>query len=188
MRALVVYESMYGNTAAIGESIANCLRAQGLEVEAGLVPEVDPLTTAEVDLLVVGGPTHVHGMSRASTRKTAADDEANTFAEPTLEPGLREWIGKLPTGTGRFAAAFDTRIDKPVIFTGSAAKGIGRRLQKCGFRLVVEPESFFVTTQNELVDGELEHATRWARAVAERAAGEARARGQEKPRAKVTAG
>jgi hypothetical protein len=159
---------MYGNTAAVGECIASSLRGGGIEAEAQLVSRVDPGETGDVDLLVVGGPTHVHGMSRSSTRKTAAEDEQNTFAEPTLAPGLREWIGELPPGGGRLAAAFDTRIDKPAILTGSAAKGIGRRLERRGFTLAVEPESFIVSTDNRLSDGKLEHAASWAREVVER--------------------
>jgi flavodoxin len=170
MKALVVYESMYGNTAAVGDAIAASLRAHGAEVEAGLVSKMDPTDTADVELLVVGGPTHVHGMSSSRSRKTAADDVENTFPDPTVAPGLREWLKQLPEGTGRLAAAFDTRIDKPIILTGSAAKGIGRRLMGRGFRLVLEPECFLVSTQNELLDGELQHATSWGAELAERAA------------------
>jgi hypothetical protein len=97
MKAVVVYESMYGNTAAIGEGIAAALRARGLEVDAGPVTRIDPAEVA-ADVLVVGGPTHAHGMSRPSTRKAAVDDEHNTFREPTVAPGLREWIEELPAG------------------------------------------------------------------------------------------
>jgi Flavodoxin len=169
MKALVVYESMYGNTAAVGEAVASSLRAAGLAAEASPVTKIDPTDTRDVDLLVVGGPTHVHGMSRSSTRKTAATDEKNTYAEPTIDPGLREWIEQLPSGTGRSAAAFDTRIDKPRIVTGSAAKGIGRRLKDRGFRLALEPECFLVSSQNRLLEGELEHAATWGTEVAEHA-------------------
>jgi hypothetical protein len=167
MRVLVVYESLYGNTAAVGEAIAASMRACGLDVEVGPVSRVDATRAAEVDLLVVGGPTHVHGMSSSATRKTAAGDEKNTFPEPTLEPGLRSWIKRLPPGGGRLAASFDTRFDKPVVLTGSAAKVIGRRLGRRGFRLVVEPECFLVSTQNLLLEGELERATSWGSQLAE---------------------
>jgi flavodoxin len=169
MRTLVVYESMYGNTAAVGDAIASALRVHGLEVESGLVSRIDPAETVEADLLVVGGPTHVHGMTSAASRKTAAGDEKNTFPEPTVEPGLRDWMKRLPSGEGRLAAAFDTRIDKPVIITGSAAKGIARRLEGRGFRLAAEPRSFLVSNENRLLDGELEHAAIWAGEVAKRA-------------------
>jgi hypothetical protein len=169
MKALVVYESMYGNTAAIGDAIATSLRARGLEVDAGLVTKIDPAQAAGVDLLVVGGPTHVHGMSSSKTREKAASDERNTFAEPTLEPGLRDWVKELPAGAGRLAAAFDTRIDKPAVLTGSAAKGIGRRLKGRGFRLVTDPECFLVSSENRLLEGEVEHAMTWATEVAAKA-------------------
>jgi Flavodoxin len=167
MKALVVYESMYGNTAAVGDAIAASLRDCGLGAEAAPVSRIDPEETADVDLLVVGGPTHVHGMSSTRSRKTAADDEKNTFPEPTLEPGLRDWVKQLPDGTGRLAAAFDTRIDKPVILTGSAANGIGRRLKGRGFRLILEPKSFLVSSQNRLLEAEAEHATNWGAELAE---------------------
>jgi hypothetical protein len=169
MNALVVSESMYGNTAAVGEAIAASLRALGVSTEARLVSKIDPVEAGEFELLIVGGPTHVHGMSRASTRKTAASDEKNTFPDLTLEPGLREWLRQLPLGENRPAAAFDTRIDKPAILTGSAAKGIARLLESRGFRLVVKPESFFVAGENQLVEGELEHAAAWGEGVAKRA-------------------
>lgn len=166
MKALVVFESMYGNTAAVAEAIAASLGAHGLEVRAGPVTEIGTGEARDANLLVVGGPTHVHSMSRAGTRKTAAEDEKNTYAHPTVTPGLREWIDDLPAGAGRLAAAFDTRIDKSVLLTGSAAKGIARRLTRHGFGLVVEPESFFVSTDNRLLEGEIDHAKRWGYEVA----------------------
>ncbi len=169
MRALVVYESMYGNTAMVGEAIADSLRAGGMDVNAGPVSNVSAAETAGADLLVVGGPTHVHGMSRASTRKVGAEDPKNLFAEPTVLPGLREWLETLPAGADRSATAFDTRLHKAVLLTGSAAKGIVHRLERAGFRMISDPESFFVTAENTLEDGEIEHAATWATDVAARA-------------------
>src|SRR5262245_56357749 len=110
MRALVVYESMYGNTHQVAETIANGL-AGAADVE---VLSLDDATTEVLDgadLLVVGGPTHVHGMSRASTRNAAVEAAKK---KPELEldpdapgPGLREWLASLPR-TSMKAAAFDT--------------------------------------------------------------------------------
>jgi len=166
MKALVVYESLYGNTAAIGEAIAASLRSHGLEVEAGSTSRISPAETAGFDLLVVGGPTHAHGMSKKQTRKAAIEDKKNTYAEATAEPGLREWLTDLPPGAGRLAAAFDTRIDKAAFLTGSAAKGVARLLEGNAYVLVVPPECFLVTAQNSLRDGELEHADEWGAALA----------------------
>jgi hypothetical protein len=167
MNALVVYESLSGNTAAIGEAVASSLRASGFEVTKGLVSKVNAAEAGEVDLLVVGGPTHVHGMTSATSRKTTASDQKNGFPEPTLDAGLRDWLKELPPGMGRLAAAFDTRIDKPVVFTGSAAKGIGHRLKGRGYWLVAQPQSFFVSGDNRLLEHELERAESWARDVAD---------------------
>jgi len=166
MRALLVYESMYGNTATVGEAIAASLRDEGVEVVSGPVSRFGPQAADGVDLLVVGGPTHVHGMSSARSRQTAVDDDKNTYPEPTLAPGLREWIRDLAPGEGRLAAAFDTRIDKPIFLTGSAAKGIAKRLERRGFNPILGPECFLVTTGNELVDGETQHATVWGTELA----------------------
>lgn len=169
MKALTVYESMFGNTAAVGEAIAASLRDRGIEVASGPVSKIGPDAAAEVDLLVVGGPTHVHGMSSTKSRQAAVEDPKNAYAEPTLAPGLREWIKDLAPGDGRLAAAFDTRIDKPIVFTGSAAKGIGKRLERRGFRLVLKPECFLVSTENALLEGETHHATIWGMELAEAA-------------------
>jgi hypothetical protein len=167
MNALVVYESMYGNTAAIGQAIGASLRAHGLKVIAGPISKIEPTEAVGVDLLIVGGPTHAHGMSRSATRLAAANDEKNEFHEPTVGPGLRKWMDDLPAGAARLAAAFDTRLDKPVFFTGSAAKGIARRLGQHDYRPVVRPESFLVSTKNLLIEGEIDHATAWGAGIAE---------------------
>jgi hypothetical protein len=166
MKAVVVYESLYGNTAAMAEAIARSLGEHALDVDVHPVTEVPEMETAEVELLVVGGPTHAHGMSRASTRAVGAGDEKNTFTDPTVDPGLREWLGALPDGAGRFGAAFDTRFDRSPVLTGSAAKGIAHRLEKQGFRLVAAPQSFFVTNENRLEDGQMERAASWGAALA----------------------
>jgi hypothetical protein len=170
MKALVVYESMFGNTGTIGEAIAASLREHGLEVEAGAISAFGPSALAGFDLVVVGGPTHAHGMSSKSTRKAAVEDKRYpSTGEGTGAPGLREWLNGLPSGTGRIAAAFDTRFDKPRFLTGSAAKGIARRLEQHGYHLVLEPESFFVNGDNQLEAGQTDRATAWGATLAERA-------------------
>ena len=166
MRAVVVYESMYGNTAAIADAIAAGLDGAGAAVTLRNVDDVTPADAASSDVLVVGGPTHAHGMTRASTRATALQDAANAYRDPTSGSGLRDWLGDLLPANGRSAAAFDTRVDIPPILSGAASKGIEGELRKRGFRSVVPRESFFVTKENALVPGELERARRWGGAIA----------------------
>ncbi|MEX1126227.1 MAG: flavodoxin, partial [Acidimicrobiia bacterium] len=71
MKALVVYESMFGNTKLIAEAVAGGL-TRHLDVETVEVGQ-KPVFGPGVDLVVVGGPTHAFGMTRASTRKSAAE-------------------------------------------------------------------------------------------------------------------
>ena len=128
-----------------------------------------PLSTG-ADLVVVGGPTHVHGMSRASTRKAAvqaADKPASPLhVEPSaLGPGLRDWFGSLGQYSAR-AAAFDTRFDGLAAFTGRASKGVAHALRAHGFDLIAAPESFLVTKQDQLEPQETERARDWGAGLA----------------------
>jgi len=162
MQAYVVYESMYGNTAKIAEAIGRGLKDAGLTVRVEPFNRMAPEQVVDADLLVVGGPTHAHGMSHEATRDTARTDDKNTNEEPGPEPGLRQWLHDLPEGAARPAATFDTRLHGPALFTGSAAKHITGRLEDRGFQIAAEPESFFVTKGNQLLDGEEARAQAWA--------------------------
>ncbi|MFB9385591.1 flavodoxin family protein [Pseudonocardia petroleophila] len=157
MDALVVVESMFGNTRRIAEAVALGL---GDRVHARVLEVGDPeaaRAAAVADLLVVGGPTHAFGMSRPATRRSAAEQGA-----PAVEVGLREWLADLaPAGPGRTAAAFDTRADRPRL-PGSAASAAARRLRRSGYAVVARPASFRVTgTTGPLVAGEEERARVW---------------------------
>jgi hypothetical protein len=164
MRAVVVYESMYGNTHLIAEAIGAGL-STAFDVRVVPVSQARPEVIADADLVVVGGPTHIHGMSRASTRKAAvkaADKPVGglTVEPDALGPGLREWFGWL----GRYpvrAAAFDTRLHGHATLTGRAAKGIARRLREHGFDVDAEPASFLVTKQDRLEPQEQDRARDW---------------------------
>lgn len=169
MRALVTFESVYGNTRAIAEAVAEGLR-QGAEVTVRSHDEADSAELGAADVLVVGAPTHMHGLPTSLSRKMAAkaSDEEGLPLDPsaTAEPGIRSWLSD-QTGDGRAAAAFDTRVDKSPALTGSAARAIGKRMRRRGFKLAVEPESFFVEdSEGPLADGELDRAREWGRSIA----------------------
>ena len=70
MRALIVYESMYGNTRRMAEAIAEGLEA-AMPTRVLPVASADYDALAGADLLLVGGPTHAHGMSHPATRAEA---------------------------------------------------------------------------------------------------------------------
>ena len=73
-RALVVFESMFGNGHRVAELVAEGLREAGCEAEVTSVTRAE--TAPEVDLLVLGGPTHALGMSRAATRASRSSHVA----------------------------------------------------------------------------------------------------------------
>jgi hypothetical protein len=169
MRAVVVYESMFGNTRRIAESIGAGLRSFG---SVAVVPasRATPELLADVDLLVVGGPTHAWNLSRPSTRQSAAATARKPGSGLTVEPeaagsGLREWfasLGQLPCR----AVAFDTRVKMPATLSGRASKGIGRRLRQHGCPRAGKAESFFVSKANQLLPGEEERARSWGAQLA----------------------
>jgi len=164
MRAVVIYESMYGNTHLIAEAIGTGLREHA-DVVVVPVQGATAAVAAGADLVVVGGPTHAHGMSRESTRKGAVAAAAKPESPLTMDPdapgpGLREWLDDV----GPFAAdgaAFDTRFDAPAALTGRASKGIARKLRHLGAHLVADPESFLVTKGDQLEPHEEERARAW---------------------------
>jgi flavodoxin-like protein len=161
MRSLVVYESWFGNTRQIAEEIADALAAEG-EVEVVSVDDPMPLLN-HVGLIVLGAPTHIHGLSSGRSRRGALDQFGG---QGEVGIGARGWIEQLPLCGGPPVAVFDTRADKPALLVGSAAHGMARRLRRRGYRLIAEPESFFVEgTPGPLEAGELERAAEWAKAL-----------------------
>jgi menaquinone-dependent protoporphyrinogen IX oxidase len=168
MRALVVYESMYGNTRVVAGEIAAGLRI-GYEVRMVPVAEATAELVAGADLLVAGGPTHMHGLSSASSRRMAVEAAAKEGSELRLDPdasgpGLRDWLKDLGRRDG-LAAAFDTRINGVPAFTGRASRPIAKLLKRHGYRLAAAPESFLVTSQSMLLDGEAARARRWGTTI-----------------------
>jgi hypothetical protein len=170
MRALVVFESMFGNTQKIADAIADGL-SSGMPTDLVEVGAGPGRIADDVGLLVVGGPTHAFGLTRPKTRESAADQaEGELVSRGT---GLREWLASLDGGSESIrAATFDTRINKPRL-PGSAARGAEKRLRKLGFRIEAPAESFYVDgTTGPLIDGELERARGWGERLAHKTVSE----------------
>jgi len=175
MRALVVYESMYGNTHIVAEHIADGLRTVA-DVQVVPVAGAGGDALSGVDLLVVGGPTHVHGLTSAKSRRAAVEAAAKPGTDLTVDPdaegpGLRDWFDSLDGPAETRAAAFDTRIDGPAIFTGRASRGIAHRLSHLGCQLIAPPESFLVDRNNHLLAGVAESAVAWGAKLGQSARG-----------------
>jgi hypothetical protein len=171
MRALVVYESMYGNTHRIAEAIARGLRS-AYAVQVVSVAGARYEDVGRCDLIVAGGPTHAHGMSRPDTREAAISAPRVKAEQLKVEPdaggvSLRVWLDTLGQGSG-YAAAFDTRLQGYAFVTGRASKGIAAMLRQHGFELLVEPISFLVDRHDHLLRGEEERAERWGATLGEK--------------------
>jgi Flavodoxin domain len=169
MNAVVVYESVYGNTRAIGEAIAEGLGGARVVSVANAGEALDAS-----DLLVVGGPTHIHGLATSRSRQMAVDaaHEDGHAVEPDAagDPGLRRWLSDLPEVDGIRAATFDTRLDRSAVMTGTAARGIARRLRHHGYDVIAR-ESFLVEdSEGPLEEGELGRAREWGAGLAEQLA------------------
>jgi hypothetical protein len=153
MKAVVVYESLWGNTAAVARAIAEGI---GPEARALSTAEATPDAIADAALIVAGAP--IQGFSLPSDRMRAGI-RMDTVPSPDVSaPTLRSWLERLPAGHGR-SAAFDTKIRWS---PGSAASVIDRELAKAGYAPVVKAEHFIVAGQTgPLKDGELDRARAW---------------------------
>jgi flavodoxin len=149
---LVVYDSVFGNTAKVAQAMGEALG--GVPVKK--VNEVQPADLEDLKILIVGSPTRAF---RA------------TPATMTFLKGLKS--GSLQ---GVKAAAFDTRIPferaKPAFLRlmirlfGYADTKIAKALNKAGASLPLESAGFGVTdTEGPLIEGELERAEAWAKKI-----------------------
>ncbi len=150
MKALVLYDSTYGNTEKVAQAIATGLggAARMLHVKQATAADLQG-----IDLLVLGSPTV--GFNAL--------------------PPVRAWLDDLPAQAlaGKRVAAFDTRMHLPrwVFFARWAAPLLAGRLRKLGGQLVGKPDGFFVVDrEGPLADGELARAQAWGAEV-RRAAG-----------------
>jgi hypothetical protein len=164
MKALVVFESMFGNTEQIARAVAAGL-AESIEVQLAEVSQAPTEPDRQVALIVAGGPTHAFSMSRTKTRADAINRGAQ---EGEREFGLREWMAALPSGqhTAKIAT-FDTKIESMRFAPGSAAKDAAKVGRRHGYDSAVKAESFYVReVDGPLVLGEIDRARAWARQLA----------------------
>lgn len=147
MNALIIYDSVFGNTEEIAEAIASTFRQYG-HARVLAASTVAPIDFLGVDLLAVGGPTQRHGLSPA--------------IKDLLDRVAPEKLMGLPI------VAFDTRVHINRWLSGSAAEVIARKLQGYQVKLLVPPESFTVEgKEGPLEKGEAERAAKWARTIVE---------------------
>lgn len=134
-KAIVIYDTKFGNTEKIAKAISQGLKEQGLKTDCVEVSKVEVNKLTEYDLLAIGGPTHVFGMS----------SHIKEFMKKLEEINLQ----------GKNAFAFDTKFKSR--FYGSAAKKIEERLRKMQMRIVKPYSSAIVKKiEGSLIEGEKE--------------------------------
>lgn len=150
---LIIYDSVFGNTAKIAHAMAHALE-EHLDVDIRVVGEVFPEHLDGVKTLIVGSPT----------RQFKATGAMDHFLKQIHAGAL----------TSVQVAAFDTRITLEEInknkflrlmvkLFGYAAEKIAKQLKLLGGNEVIPPQGFYVSgTEGPLVDGELNRAANWA--------------------------
>ena len=161
MKAVVVYESLWGNTAAIARAIAE---GMGPDACALSTAEATAEAVADVQLLVCGAPLLGFQLPTEEMRESIEVGNANPGSPPNLtHPSMRSWLAKLPAGY-RKGAAFETRIWWS---PGSAAKAIEHELHEAGYRIAAPAEKFIVKGKfGPLKPGEVERARAWGAQLA----------------------
>jgi hypothetical protein len=161
MKAVVVYESLWGNTAAVAQAIAEGI---GGEARALHTDEAKGEAIAGADLIVAGAPLLGFALPTEQMREGTRTRPGKMPAPPDLaHASMRSWLDSLPSGAGG-AAAFETRIWWS---PGSAAKTISEKLQALGYSPVGEPHRFLVKgAYGPLRAGEIEKARAWGAELA----------------------
>ena len=170
MKAVVVYESLWGNTAAVARAIAEGL---GEGAVALTTDAADPAAIADADLIVAGAPVLGFRLGTEGMREGLASSEAGAPTPPDLgHPSMRAWLAALPRGSSA-CAAFETRIWwSPRGATGD----IEGFLTRAGYRVAAKAQKFVVIDKyGPLRDGEIERARRWGAELARVLAGAAAA-------------
>jgi flavodoxin I len=144
MKTLVIYDSLYGNTEKIAKAMASAL---GKEAKAVIVGQAKPADIVDYTYIIIGSPTQ--------------------GGRPT--PAIQSFLNGLTTEmlSGKRFAAFDTRAKSIVTkLFGYAAPRIESAIKAKRGNCTAQPQGFFVkSTKGPLVDGELERAATWAKAI-----------------------
>lgn len=160
MNAVVVYESFWGNTAAVARAIAE---GMGPDAAAMTTDEATPDVVSGAELVVVGAPVlgfrlPTDAIRDGLTRETGAPEPADT-----THRSLRAWLESLPTGHAP-VAAFETRFRWS---PGGAIGTITKELERAGYQPIAKGNKFLVTGKyGPLKDGELERARQWGAELA----------------------
>jgi len=148
MKGMVVYDTSYGNTKKIAETIADTLKESGMEVDLFDVKDVKKLNAKDYNFLVLGSPTRFGTMSFA----------------------IRGFLGKVKSEEwmNKPFTAFDTENPENVEKKeGSAAEKIAEKLSdKKMNQLLPVLKALVFEMKGPLKEGEIERTKEYARTLA----------------------
>ncbi|HJP89344.1 MAG TPA: hypothetical protein VJ850_09950 [Candidatus Limnocylindrales bacterium] len=160
MRAIVVYESHWGNTAEVARAIAEGI---GPDAEVLNTDEATPGIVAAADLVVAGAPLMAFGLPSDMMVANAGKDPKAPRPADVSHPTLRHWLEKLPASQAA-AASFETKLRWS---PGGATSAIDEHFRNAGFRTIAKGEKFTVAgSYGPLREGELERARAWGTELA----------------------
>jgi len=123
-KAIVIYESKYGNTKLVAETIIEGLRGvSGVDVVLSEVKEVDLNQLAEFDAILVGSPNHMGGATRSIRKFIDRLGKLNLEGKPAV---FDTYLG------GDFEKAvkkMEKQISKKVLGLKLAAPGLSIRVE-----------------------------------------------------------
>ena len=129
-KALIVYDSLFGNTKSVAEYLAKGIQESGIEVDCKHIDDIQLKQITEYDLLSIGGPTHMINVSKSM----------KAFLDRLSTINLR----------GKSGFSFDTRVvsrmnsRKWFLLENSAAKRIESRMKKMKMSIIRRRESAIV--------------------------------------------
>lgn len=161
MKAIVVYESYWGNTAAVARAIAEGI---GPGARAMSTAEAKGEAIAGVDLIVAGSPIIAFSLPTDKARAEMAAKPGKAPSPPDLShPSMRSWLGSLPPGRGK-AAAFETGFK---LSPSGAAGAILKLLKGLGYVPLAKKARFLVKgSYGPLREGEIDRAKAWGAELA----------------------
>jgi flavorubredoxin len=162
MKAIVVYESHWGNTAAVAKAVAEGI---GSGAKALSTAEASAAATAGAGLIVAGAPVFAFSLPTEMQLERIGANTIRTGKAPDVsQPAMRAWLNQLPAAKGRFAA-FETRLWWS---PGGATGGIEKGLVRAGYTRLVKAQRFIVEgKEGPLRAGELEKAKAWGAQLAQ---------------------
>ena len=113
-KALILYDSVYGNTKKVAMSLSRGLEAGGVYVDSSSIQDFDIRELKNYDIIGIGGPTHFHGASK----------QMKLFLKKIKHVKMED----------KYGFAFETKADFRL--AGSAAKKIIRNLKNMKLKII----------------------------------------------------